>query len=157
MSASETASKLFSGDNQSTIIVVSALAATSVLGMGSAYLYFQSQVKATQRALELKEEEFIDEDGKKTIKATTSSLLPSICLKGGSKNQNREKIVKPFSRCDLYYQGNVQKLVGQSAWYHGTMVTRGNETWDEFRHFLLSSTRYNCFVYVLGCAKTRIY
>ena len=57
MSASETASKLFSGDNQSTIIVVSALAATSVLGMGSAYLYFQSQVKATQRALELKEEE----------------------------------------------------------------------------------------------------
>ena len=36
------AGKLFSGDNQGTIIAVSALAVTSVLGMGSAYVYFQS-------------------------------------------------------------------------------------------------------------------
>merc|ERR1712223_2255795 len=41
--------------------------------------------------LELKEEEVFDEDGKRTVKATTSSLMPSMFLKGGSKKSKRGK------------------------------------------------------------------
>ena len=92
--------------------------------------------------LDLKEEEFVDEDGKKTTKTSTTNLLPSICL-NESKSQKKEvKIVKPFSRNDIYYNKDVNKLVAEE---HTT------ETWDEFRHLLLTPIRYDLF---FDCSET---
>ena len=87
---------------------------------------------ALLRPLVLKEE---DENGtKKKLKPASSSIQ---CFGTGNEHQ---QLVNPFSRKDLFYQGSSSTLMKAN-----TATTDTVSTWDDFRHLLFTTPRYEYF------------
>ena len=78
------------------------------------------------RPLVLKEE--VENGTKKKLKPA------SLCFGTGNEHQ---QIVNPFSRKDLFYQGSSSTLMKAN-----TTTTDTVSTWDDFRHLLFTTTRY---------------
>ena len=65
---------------------------------------------------------------KKALSPTLSQPVP-----WGASLQTSKSIITPFSKKDLFYGGSVQKLMKNNG---------ATSTWDEYRHLLLSTPRY---------------
>ena len=87
------------------------------------------------RPLMLKEK--LENGTRKKLKTQLSRLIPSSinCLEAW--NEDQERIISPFSRKDLFYQGSSSTLMKVN-----TTTTDTVSTWDDFRHLLLTTPRY---------------
>ena len=74
---------------------------------------------------------------RKKLKKQLLRLKPSSinCLEAW--NEDQERIISPFSRKDLFYQGSSSTLMKVN-----TTTTDTVSTWDDFRHLLLTTPRY---------------
>ena len=81
------------------------------------------------RPLVLKED--FENGTKKKLKPASSSIQ---CFGTGNE---QEQHVNPFSRKDLFYQGSSSTLMKANTATTGTV-----STWDDFRHLLFTTARY---------------
>ena len=81
-------------------------------------------------------EEEVESGTKKKLKTQLSKPASSSIQCFGTGNEH-EQVVNPFSRKDLFYQGSSSTLMKANTATTGTV-----STWDDFRHLLFTTTRY---------------
>ena len=81
-------------------------------------------------------EEEVESGTKKKLKTQLSKPASSSIQCFGTGNEDQQ-LVNPFSRKDLFYQGSSSTLMKANTATTGTV-----STWDDFRHLLFTTTRY---------------